>query len=162
MYLLLALSTEPCLGALLWPKSTSVGNCGHRCPGPGLPAHRTLPALHGPDVSGMSVPTRSPNPYLLHATVDKGPVAWPGGPVHHDAFSELGLLILTHVVRAVQGVQKPCGLGDAKAHGGMAGTLEAWSEFQGCHRPAVCHQAEALPCLGLFSQLSSNFSGSGG
>jgi hypothetical protein len=28
-----------------------------------------------------------------------------GGPVHHDAFSKLRLFVLTHVVRAVQGVE---------------------------------------------------------
>lgn len=70
--------------------------------------------------------------YLLHATVDKGALAWPGGPVHHNALSELGLLILAHVVRAVQGVQEPCGwrgarksLGGAEAHGGGRGWGEA-------------------------------------
>lgn len=122
----------------------------------------TLPAFHGQGVSAICVPTHSSNSYLLHATVDKGPMAWPGGPVDNNAFSELRFLILTHVVRAVQGVQKPCGEGGAKAHGSMAGTLEAWPKFQGCHRSAACHQAQALPCLGLFSQLHSNFSGSGG
>lgn len=77
-------------------------------PGSQTPHSHALPALHSQGVSEKYVLTHS-NPYLLHATVDKGAVAWPGGPIHHDAFSELGFLILTHVVRAVQGVQEPCG-----------------------------------------------------
>lgn len=49
-----------------------------------------------------SPPSRS---YLLHSTVDQRAVASLGGPVHHDAFSELRFFILTHVVRAVQRVE---------------------------------------------------------
>lgn len=101
------------------------------------------------------------NSYLLHTTVHEGALAWPGGPVHHDALSELRLLVLTHVVRAVQGVQEPCGWvggqsGEVQKHMGV--WQGPWSKVQLCHS---CLLPPGLLCLGLLSQLSSDFSGSG-
>lgn len=55
----------------------------------------------------QGTPQRSPHSYLLHATVDQGAVAHLGGPVHHNAFSELRVLILTHVMRTIQGIEDP-------------------------------------------------------
>lgn len=43
--------------------------------------------------------------YLLHSTVDQRAMACLGGSVHHNAFSELRFFILTHVVRAIQGIK---------------------------------------------------------
>lgn len=105
--------------------------------------------------------------YLLHATVDKGALARPGGPVHHNTLSELRFLILTHVVRAVQGVQEPCGcrgarknLGGAEAHGGGGGWGRWVGDEVGNAGPgssSVCHEAQVL-----LSQLDHEFSGPGG
>ena len=90
--------------------------------------------------------------YLLHATVDKGALARPGGPVHHNTLSELRFLILTHVVRAVQGVQEPCGcrgarksLGGAEAHGGDGGwggrVMRLGTLVQGPAQCAIRHRS---------------------
>lgn len=57
--------------------------------------------------------------YLLHSTVDQRAVASLGGPVHHDAFSELRFFILTHVVRAVQRVEDSWA-GDRRVTSGQA------------------------------------------
>lgn len=123
------------------------------------PTHPTCPPSPG-SIWEVWVHPHS-NSYLLHATVHKGALAWPGGAVHHDALSELRFLILTHVVRAVQGVQESCGWegvrGVQKHMGVWQGTLVQGPALS---QTASCHQTGLL-CLGLFSQLSSNFSGSG-
>lgn len=78
--------------------------------------------------------------HLLHATVHEGAAAWPGGPIHHHTLSELGLLILAHVVWAVQGVQQPCGGGGQESRrckSTWGCSREPWPKVQLCHRPAV-------------------------
>lgn len=78
-------------------------------------------------------PSLSAPSYLPQATVDKGTLARLGGPVHHDALSELRLLILPHMVRAVQGVQEPCGSQKSHENGGR------------CYSPPIPSASRIIP-----------------